>query len=267
MAICGKKIMSVLFIVFLFVFNSFLEGQSPIDPEIQMYFETQYGYMKSEDFRNSPVSTIKSDLKTQIYSNKSIITYTVMPQPDYTSIPLHYDIKQQNTSGSISSYVLEPKDSGIKIKSYVLIDVAILKKNYSSVIQSLSNYGFIYAGEENFMDASNDAVTLFGWIDERNFSSVSKIKNIEKISISGRDLRAPLCPVTLIVKVPNNRDLIVFSDSFVSKLSEYGFVKNDMEIISSDKKYRFSIIKINGMIPLDKTRTLLKYPFVIEAKS
>lgn len=258
--------MLMLMSVFLFVSSSFSQSKA-IDPEIQRYFETQYGYLGKTDFRNSPFSSVSSDLKTEISSKNSLITYTVLPQPDYTSIPLHYDIKKQNTSGSISSYVLELKDSKNTVKSYMPVDITLSRKNYSEVISNLSKYGFIFAGEENFIDKSNSTVVLFGWVEEKNFNDVSKIKNIEKISISKRDIKAPLSPVTLIIRVPNNRDMVVFSDKFVSKLSEYGFVKNSLEIISNDKKYRFTVLKINGMIPLDKTTLLLKYPFVIEAKS
>jgi len=262
-----KKVMFVLYGVLFFV-NSLLFSQAKaVDPEIQRYFETQYGYMKQNDFRNSPVSTVSTDIKTELSSKNSLITYTVLPQADYTSLPLHYDIKKQNTSGSISSYVLKPSESQNKVKSYILLDITISKKVYSSVISSLSKYGFIYAGEENFIDKSKDTLTIFGWVDEKYFNEVSKIKNIDKISLSKREITAPLSPVTLFVRVPNNRDIVVFSDKFVSKLSEYGFVKNDLEIISNDKKYRFTVLKINGLIPIDKTSLLLKYPFVIEANS
>jgi|GEM_PF-1782121 len=255
--------------LFIFLFNSLAFSQQKfnfIDPELQRYFEKKYGYLQN-DYRDTPVSNVSTDIKSEISKTNSIITYNYLPQPDYTSIPLYYDIKKQNVLGSISYIILDVDKSDKKtIKTYSLIDITIPKAKKEEVLKDLEKFGFIFAGEENFLDDKSSLV-IFGWIEDKNIGLLSKIKNIDKISFSERDLKAPLVKVSLKLKVPNNRDIIVFSENFVKKISEYGFVKKNMNIISNDKKYRFSIITIDGEIPLDKTSLLIKNPFVIEVGS
>jgi len=259
-----RNIVAAVFFVFL---NSFLFSQHhTIDPELQRYFEKKYGYLKDE-FRDTPISTISSDIKSEVIKKNSVITYNYLPQPDYTSIPLHYDIKKQNLSGSISYVILDLNKTDDKmIDTYSIIDITISSLKKSEVLKDLERYGFIFAGEESFLD-DKSSVVVFGWIKDKNISLISKIKHIEKISFSKRDIKAPSVKVILRVKVPNNRDIVVFSNNFIKKISEYGFVKKGMSIISNDKKYRFSIINIEGEIPIDKTSILIKNPFVIEVGS
>ncbi|MCX7905805.1 MAG: hypothetical protein N2446_03795, partial [Elusimicrobiales bacterium] len=187
-----------------------------------------------------------------------------LPQPDYTELPLHYDLKKQNTTGSISYYVSYPQEFK-NIPLYTPIDIVILKDKYSSVIKKLSDAGFIMSGEEISKDSPY--MVIFGWIDDSKFNKLKDINEIERISISTRNIKAPPKKLLITVKVPNNRNIISFIDKFTSKLAEYGFKKENIEIISNDKKYRFSIIKIKGTIPLDKTKVILKSPFVIDIQS
>ncbi len=256
-----------MFLVSVILFPFILSAQ--IDPELQRYFEKNYGYMK-EDMRNSPVSYVSNLKESLLVENKnSLITYTsiYLKDPDYSSLPLYYDIKKQNTGGAISSYVLELQFKEGKLNPYIGVDIKISKTNYSRVIEELtSKYGFVFAGEENFVNDSSSMI-IFGWVEESKFNDLGKIKGVEKFSISNRNLQAPLTTVTLILKVPNNRDIVEFVEKFSLKLGNYGFLKNSVDIISNDKKYRFAILKLNGKIPIDKISILFKEPFVIEIKS
>lgn len=252
--------------LFLFVFYPLLNLNSQyIDPELERYFEKHYGYLKSE-LRDSPISTVSTDVIKEFNKKNSIIVYSKLPEPNYTNTPLHYDLKKQNTTGAISYYIAKANNNTTNIKAYTLIDVTLPDNQYSSVISQLNNIGFVIAGEERYLDAKN-YVTLFGWIEDKNFNMALRIKGIDKVSLSKREIKAPLTNITFTVKVPNNRDIVVFSDKLIEKLSEYGFVKNELKIISDDKKYRFIFLEIKGMIPLDKIQTILKSPFIIEAKS
>jgi hypothetical protein len=256
-------------LLFFIIFNSlsFSQITQTFDPELQRYFEKKYGYMKNGEYRYTPISTVNSDIKSEMVKKNSIITYTLSPQPNYTNIPLHYDIKKQNTSGSISYIVLEPERvDKVSLKTYSLLDITVPSSKKNDVLKELEKYNFIFAGEENFIEDKSSTI-IFGWLEDRNIGVLSKIKNIDRISFSDRNIRAPLINVTLKLKVPNNRDIVVFSDTFIKKISEYGFIKKGMNIISNDKKYRFSIITIEGKIPLDKTSLLIKNPFVIEVSS
>ncbi|MEF3280306.1 MAG: hypothetical protein K6357_05000 [Elusimicrobiota bacterium] len=250
------------------LFYPFFLFSQYIDPEIEKYFEKKYGYLSENGFRDSPVSTVSKDFASEVNKNQKIITYSLLPQPDYTETPLHYDLKKQNTTGAISYYILNPTSGqDTNFINYVAIDISLQKRNYASVINTLSKkYGFILAGEETYLNDS-ESIVVFGWIDEKAFSNIKNVVGIDKFSFSKREMKAPMTSVSLTIKIPNNRDIVVFSEKFVEKLSEYGFVKKSLEILSSDKKYRFTFIKINGSIPIDKTKILLKYPFVVEAKS
>ncbi len=233
-----------------------------IDPELERYFERKYGYLKNDPVRDSPVS-ISSATAVSKLKDKMFI-YTTVPQPDYSEIPLHYDLKKQNTSGAISYYVnLPSKTEGIK--TYTMVDISIRKDKYSDVIKALSSINFLMAGEETSQQSIN--TVIFGWVSDSDFDSIVKIKGVESVSISSRDLTAPPVNLSITVKVPNNRELAVFIDKFIEKLSEYGFKRENVEILSSDKKYRFSVIKIRGSIPIDKTKIIIKSPFVINVQS
>lgn len=245
-------------VLFLFVSVSFSQV---VDPELERYFEKNYGYLKNDPLRDSPSSlteTSVSNLKS------ALITYTRVSEPNYTDIPLHYDIKKYNTSGPISYYVSNIKKSDIK--THTLVDIRIVKEKYSAVIKELSSLGFLMAGEEVYGEGSKKVV-IFGWIDDLNFNRLKNINGVESFSVSSRNITAPLANLLITVKVPNNRDLVRFIDKFISKLGEYGFQKENVEIISNDKKYRFSIIKIKGKLPIDKTRVVIKSPFVIDVSS
>lgn len=120
-------------------------------------------------------------------------------------------------------------------------------------------------GEESSIQ-SNELI-IFGWIEESNFKKLLKINGVKSVSLSSRNLIAPKTKLIITVKVPNNRDIPTFIDKFSEKLSEYGFVREGVEIIENDKKFRFSIIKIKGTIPLDKTKIIITSPFVINIQS
>ncbi|MCX7641139.1 MAG: hypothetical protein N2Z20_00710 [Elusimicrobiales bacterium] len=245
----------------IFFALTILLNSQVIDPELQRYFEKNYGYLKDDSMRNAPVS-ISEALNPKL--KNSLITYTIVPQPDYTEIPLHYDLKKQNTAGSISYYVSQPKETKY-VPTYTGVDILVLKSKYSSALKLLTSLGFIMAGEE--VNKDEPYVIIFGWIDDSNFNKVMHINGVERISVSTRILKAPPRKLLITVKVPNNRDITLFIDRFVSKLTEYGFEKENIEIVSADKKYRFSIIKIKGTVPLDKTKIILKSPFVIDIES
>ncbi len=246
---------------FFIIFLSQIFSQT-IDPEIERYFEKKYGYLKNDPLRDSPAS-ISSVAKTSKLKD-AIFIYTAIPQPDYTEIPLHYDLKKQNTSGAISYYVSLPSKN-LSIKTYTMVDISVRKDKYSDVIKALSSINFLMAGEETSQQSIN--TIIFGWVSDSDFDSIVKIKGVESVSISSRDLTAPPISLFITVKVPNNRDLTVFINKFIEKLSEYGFKKENVEIVSSDKKYRFSVIKIKGSIPIDKTKIIIKSPFVVDVQS
>lgn len=245
----------------VFVLISFILNSQVIDPELQRYFEKNYGYLKDSQLRDSPISiSERNDGKLK----DSLITYTTIPQPDYSEIPLHYDIKKQNTTGAISYYVTNPEEKG-KVKTYTTVDIIVPKKFYSKIIKELSSFGFIMAGEET--NRESDYVILFGWVDDSNFDKLIKINGVERVSVSNRIIKAPQTKLLITVKVPNNRDIPLFIDKFTQKLSEYGFERENIEIVTKDKKYRFSVIKIKGSIPIDKTKVIIKSPFVIDIQS
>ena len=246
---------------FVFLVVSAVLNSQAIDPEIQKYFEKKYGYLKEDELRDAPMSI--SEKKGGSHKD-SLITYTILPQPNYTEIPLHYDLKKQNTTGALSYYVREPKDKG-SIKTYTQIDLTVNKNLYDKAIKELSSSGFILAGEET--SRGSDEVIVFGWVEDTSFEKVIKIKGVEKVSVSTRNIKAPQTKLLITIKVPNNRDIPLFIDKFTQKLSEYGFSRENVEIISEDKRYRFSIIKIKGSIPIDKTKSIIKSPFVVDIQS
>ncbi|MGC8867008.1 MAG: hypothetical protein ACP5PA_02185 [Elusimicrobiales bacterium] len=247
----------------LLVFIFSLSGifSQTIDPELERYFEKRYGYLKDDPLRDSPSSITQTS--TSFLKDK-IFTYTLIPQPDYTEIPLHYDLKKQNTSGPLSYYITLPSKNTI-LKTYTMVDVTVDKDEYLDVIKKLSSIGFLMAGEETSRESKN--TVIFGWVCDSYFNSLFKIKGVERVSISSRKLSAPPISLLITVKVPNNRSLTVFIDRFITKLSEYGFRRENLEILSEDKKYRFSVIRIKGSIPLDKIKLIIRSPFVVEVQS
>lgn len=244
----------------VYIFLLYINAQV-IDPELQRYFEKNYGYLKDSSLRDAPIS---SHRETNERLKDSLITYTLLPQPNYTEIPLHYDIKKQNTTGSISYYVPNPEDLK-RIKFYSLVDIRIEKKYYNNVIKDLTSYGFLMAGEE--YSPQSEELTIFGWLEDSSFKKVFKIGGVKSISLSSRNLVAPKTKLVITLKVPNNRDLPTFIDKFSEKLSEYGFIREKVEIVENDKKFRFSIIKLEGTLPIDKTRVITTSPFVINVQS
>jgi hypothetical protein len=247
----------------------FLLCSEAIDPDVERYFEGKYGYLNvNNGYRESPVSIVSSDEQYKPDRTNKAMEYSVLSQADFTDIPLHYKIKNIATSGAISYYISKSDKENINFKSYTLIDINISKKNYSKVMTMLSkDYGFIMAGEENYIDKKDSLLTIFGWIEEKYFNKLSYVKDIESYSLSKRDIKAPVMGISMTVKIPNDRKIDVFVLKFIEKLEEYGFQKNNIEMLSDGKKYRFAVIKINGLIPIDKTRELISNPFVIKINS
>lgn len=257
-----KKKMKKVGMMSIFLFGvSLIVNSQVVDPEIQRYFEKNYGYLKGSELRDSPISV--SEKKGEKLK-EILITYTRIPQPDYSEIPLHYDLKKQNTTGALSYYVTPPQEKG-KIKTYTAVDVTVAKRLYEKALKELSSNGFILAGEETSRES--EYVVVFGWIEDSYFERLIKINGVERIALSTRNIKAPQTKLLITLKVPNNRNIPLFIDRFTQKLAEYGFSREDIEIVSEDKRYRFSVIKIRGTIPIDKTKLIIKSPFVIEIDS
>lgn len=262
--------------VFILLFNGIIASAMPlllcsqgIDPDVERYFERKYGYLNgSNDYRESPVSIVSSNEQYRPHIPDRAMEYSVLSQADFTDIPLHYKIKNITTSGAISYYISKSEQENINFKSYTLIDITVSRKNYSNLITRLSkDYGFIMAGEEDYIDKKDSLLTIFGWIEEKYFNRLSYVKEIESFSLSRRDIKAPVMEISLTVKIPNDRKLDVFVLKFIEKLEEYGFQKNNIEMLSDGKRYRFAVIKINGFIPIDKPHKLISNPFVIKINS
>lgn len=258
--------MKWLLFILSFVYSLNLTyAQSYIDPELERYFESEIGYMSESNFRDAPLSVETRDFRNTIKRKNEGLVFSVLPEPDYTKIPLHYDIKKKYTSGAISFYVM-PDNDDVHIKTYTPVEVNTDKSNYLKVLSELNELGFILGGYETDPNVQ-DKFIIFGWIEDKNFDRLKDIKHVYSYSLSAREIKAPLTDVSIIVKVPNNRDVNIFKTNFIEKLKSYGFEKESEEIIEKGKKYRFTFIKFTGKIPLDKTKILIKNPFVLKVRT
>jgi hypothetical protein len=271
-----KKVMFIFFLTLSLISIKskllYCEDLSFIDPDVENYFETQYGYKQKENgsFKDSPISVINPNTSVTApkEENKSVLNYNLSQKVNYDNLPIYYELKQSYSDGPISSYVLS-LDNSIenKVLSYRAFEIIVEKNNYEKLKKNLPKYDFVYGGEEiDNKDKKN--IKVFGWAPTDFLNIIARDANVKSISFSSKkDLIAPMKPISLVVKVPSNRNLNLFSKDFVSYINKFGFVYKDTNIFSRNSKNRFSLIEIKGNIPLDKIDLLLSSPFVFKVNS
>lgn len=268
----AKKVIPLVFISHIICAQETPKNEF-IDPEIQNYFETLYGYKnpsakKDSSFRDSPISFVNEKASVNESLLKSAYkTYRKQPSDP---LPLYYSVKKAYDSGPLSSCVIEPQENNSSIlPKYSAVEITVSKQDWQKVYSdNLLNAGFVLGGEEDIKSGKTELKTLIGWIPEENLSLLRGNSKIKSVYFSKRrGLKAPMASVNLILKAPADRDPALFSEAFSSYLSKLGFVAGEVKNVKTGPNARFYLIEIGGSIPIDKTDRILADPFVLKLNS
>lgn len=241
-----------------------------IDPEIQDYFETRYGYKKPDaskdlSFRDSPVSQIRENTAFKITSIQA--DYKPYKKDLPNPLLLYYSVKKAYEPGPISSCVIEPSKENLSfLQKYLAVEIVVSQENwqevYTKVIQPAD---FVLGGEENIKQGKTALKTLIGWIPESKIPLLRSNGAIKSIYFSkARGLKAPQVRVNLILKAPSDRDPAIFTGAFTNYLASMGFNGGEVKNVIVGQNARFYLIEIDGSIPIDKTAQVLADPFILK---
>ncbi len=261
--------------IFLIIFLSAeLSAQTEIknefiDPEVQNFFETMYGYKKPgavSSFRDVPISLVNKNSSIKNISSM-MSKYESRSMPSSDMMPLHYLVKNAYTSGPISSCVIEPDSNfPVKVLKFSLVEIRTTNSDYNKVYSNvLLPSDFIFALEETVKSGKQEYKVIVGWLPYENIGSVIGSPLIKSVYLSKRnDLKAPLTDVNLVIKAPSDRDPALFAEAFQKQVSSIGFVPKEVKNLKVAPNARFYLIEISGGIPIDKTDQLLANPFVLK---
>lgn len=263
----------------LTIMSAALSAQSEIkndfiDPEVQNYFETVYGYKnpaeKKGSFRDAPISMVNQG--TSIKNLPAVMgkKYSSSAGNSSDSLPLYYSVKNAYSSGPLSSCVIEPDEISFgNLKKFVLTEVRTSASNSEKVYSRiLLPSGFVLGGEETIKAGKQEDRVFIGWLPSDNLSSIMGNSMVKSVYLSRRkDLKAPMTEINLVIKAPVDRDPALFAEAFEKQVAGLGFVARDIKNIKAGPNARFYLVEIKGGMPIDKTEQLLSNPFVLKLGS
>lgn len=245
-----------------------------IDPEVQNYFETVYGYKnpaeKKGSFRDAPVSLVNQGTSIKNLPAMMGKKYSSSTRNSADLLPLYYSVKNAYSSGPISSCVIEPDGISFgNLKKFTLAEVRTSafssERVYSTILLPA---GFVLGGEETIKYGKQEDKVLIGWLPADKLNAIMGNSMVKSVYLSRRkDLKAPMTEINLIIKAPADRDPALFAEAFEKQVSSIGFVARDVKNIKAGPNARFYLIEIRGGMPIDKTEQLLANPFVLKLGS
>jgi hypothetical protein len=268
-----------------------------LDPAVQDYVETAYGYLNPEytpglinDFRDSPTSLysaarthpvppaadkpqlrgeqrLKGSL-SQAAGQAAVTAGNTAHTAARPAAGQHYKVTFAGESGPISSCV-NPLDSGamsgFKLGDYAFISVLPKTEDSSAVITALAADGFRLSGEKTYFTAERKKTFILGWVPHAKLDRIYKNPLVLRVAVEKKHSGAPfLTRVRFTLRAPGGESSAAFVADFIRNLgSSAGFsAENVFRLPKAAGGAKFTAFEITGSLPVDMVRSVSLSPFV-----
>ncbi|MFA6433187.1 MAG: hypothetical protein WCW52_00680 [Elusimicrobiales bacterium] len=265
------------------------------DPAFQDFVETVYGYRNPDnapkfvnDFRDAltslPSLTFKSPWPPSAERPQDAAEKTraagragnaAGPAPDQP-VPAspakapgqYYKVTFAYENGPLSAYVapLDPNAlAGFKAGDYVFITVLPTTEDYPSVIRSLSDAGFKFAGEKTYFTGGGKTTVLLGWAPYSQLVDIYRHPRVRRVSIEKKASGVPFrTRIRFTLRAPGGALSGVFVSDFVRRLcADKGFAsENVFRLPQNAGNAKFTAFEVTGSLPVDMVGEIVRSPFV-----
>ncbi len=267
-----------------------------LDPAVQDYVETSYGYLNPKytpglinDFRDSPTSLYpaagtktpppaadKPQLKEgrlkespapgagdAAVSSAKITQAAARPETGQ-----HYKVTFAGESGPISSCVNPLSSgaiSGFRAGDYAFISVLPKTEGASAVIASLAADGFRLSGEKTYFTAEGKKTFVQGWVTYPKLERIYKNPLVQRVAVEKKSPGAPfLTRIRFTLRAPSGDNSAVFVADFVRNLgASAGFsAENISRLPKAYGGAKFTAFEVTGSLPADMASSVSLSPFV-----
>lgn len=268
-----------------------------LDPAVQDYVETSYGYLNPKytpglinDFRDSPTSLYptartktpppaadKPQLKegrrlkespAPVAGDAAISSAKITQTAARPEIGQHYKVTFAGESGPISACVNPLSSgaiSGFRAGDYAFISVLPKTEGASAVIAALEADGFRLSGEKTYFTAEGKKTFVQGWVTYPKLERIYKNPLVLRVAVEKKSPGAPfLTRIRFTLRAPGGEKSAVFVADFIRNLgTSAGFsAENISRLPKAYGGAKFTAFEITGSLPADMAGSVSLSPFV-----